>query len=154
MKKYIHYGANEFDKEKLCNIYKEETGDKPNGLWGSPLSSEYGWKEWCLWQEFRTERLKESFKFRIDKKAKILRVRREEDILSFVIKDPYNRREPLDGCKTCRFFDQLDLKRIYKTFDGMEYIDSDWRLYSGMFNSWDVDSIVIWNPNVILPIKP
>tara|TARA_Y100000034_G_C6877385_1_gene401492 strand:- start:727 stop:1161 length:435 start_codon:yes stop_codon:yes gene_type:complete len=53
--KLIHYGSNEFD----IDLFKEPKNGKwvkpDGGLWTSPLDSVYGWKEWCIAEEFQIE---------------------------------------------------------------------------------------------------
>ena len=159
MKQYIHYGASMLDKSRVSETRKGYIlKSKPDkGLWASPVNAEWGWKDWCEAEDFRMDTFSESFRFRIDKKAKILRVRCEEDILPFVIFDTdetINRFRGMLGCKT-EISDELDLERLYRMFDGIElFLSNDYSMHNGIFNSWDVDSIVVWNPNVILPIKP
>jgi hypothetical protein len=45
---YIHYGASKFDLDKFVPVKNADFGwTKPDcgGLWGSPVDSEYGWKQ-------------------------------------------------------------------------------------------------------------
>ena len=48
---------------------------------------------------------------------------------------------------------KLNLEKIYKHFDAMELHLSDDRnglRDTNVFYGWDVDSIVVWNPDVIV----
>ena len=159
MKKYIHYGitADEFDKKKVTERVNALFSKPDRGFWASPVNTDWGWKDWCTCNDFRmdTDAFDKSFRFRIDKKAKILRVRNEDDIMPFVIpdNDPFYKRLTWGRCKTS-IGDRLDRDRLYETFDGMElFLSENYYMHEGIFNSWDCDSIVIWNPDVILPIK-
>ena len=154
MKQYIHYGASMLDKSKVLEIKDWAIRSKPNkGLWASPVNADWGWKDWCESNDFRMDTFSESFRFRVDKKAKILRVRCEEDILPFVIFDEHVIYRGMLGCKT-DICDSLNREKLYERFDGIElFISDNYYMHDGIFNSWDCDSIVVWNPKVILPIK-
>ena len=49
---YIHYGSNEYSREKhsytgSLNILSHYSGAKPsNGLWASRVDAKFGWKDW------------------------------------------------------------------------------------------------------------
>ena len=47
-----HYGANQFDSSKFDPIRDQQFVKPEGGLWTSPINSEYGWKEWCLAEDF------------------------------------------------------------------------------------------------------
>ena len=150
MKKYIHFGSDTYDPGLVTEVQKQTIRLKPDkGLWGSPVSSHFGWKDWCLDERFRLDTFDKYFMFRIDKKAKILRIHREEDILPFIIKDELALHFQLTS-----ILDKLDRDKIYSKFDGMElYIADNWSMHDGMFYTWDCDSICVWNPDVILPMR-
>lgn len=151
-KQYIHYGSSCFD----INIFKEKAanpGDNgflnkpPYGFWASPVGSDYWtWREWCENEDYHTDRLDKSFKFTLTKKARILTVRKREDILRYLI-ESVTLYKPV-----------LDFNRIMAEYDGMELIHGHdgknfMDLHYNEFYSWDVDSIVIWNPYIIVPNK-
>ncbi len=138
---YIHYGIDktEYDPMRVVQETKNHLRSKPSrGLWASPLrEGAYTWKEWCESEEFHTERLNASFKFSIKDTARILEVHSEDDILPYLVKDPYDQA--------------LNEEVLFEKFDGIElFISDDYpTLHYGFFNSWDVDSVVVWNPDVI-----
>ena len=137
---YIHYGHSFFQPEKMKEkpnlIY---TSYKPHGLWASPVDAEWGWKDWCEETECFLETLDESFQFTLKSKANILHIHSWEDAKPFLIKQgTYNY--------------SLKLKTIYKKYDGMElHISENYgELHDSYpFYLWDVDSICIWNPDII-----
>ena len=149
-KEYIHYGSNKFDIRKFNEFSgrKDEyfTGlNKPAkyiGLWASPVNANYGWKEYVEdnWGE-ESYRLKNSFKFTLRPDARILTVRCEKDIERYI---------KYDGCYI--FDGEIDFRRIARRYDGMELIHGEnWvELHDSYFYTWDCDSIIIWNPEVIV----
>lgn len=155
---YRHYGAVVFDST-------HELGGghmgKPDGLWASPKKSydcSYTWKDFCISEEFRLESLKHYFDFRLKKGTRILRIHSISDIIPYLEKkddyDEYSREFPLLA-KDPTFHKKLNMKRIHKQFDGMEvYMGQNYSEfhYSDMFNVWDVDSLVIWNLDRVIPL--
>ena len=139
---YIHRGSDVFKPELI--VKKFDRFDKPSGLWASPEDSDWGWREWCEAEDFRSEeQLSKSFKFKLKESARVLHIRRLRDVEPFTTLDP-----------SFIFFDghELDLNRIYSEFDAMEvHMSDNWcELHDSLlFYSWDVDSIVVWNPDVI-----
>lgn len=160
MKEYIHYGSNKFDPEMfkpidMNNPYMSSLGiNKPKhgiGLWASPVDIDYGWKEWCEAEDFHTDRLNESFTFTLKPTAKILVVQSLDDIEPYVkkwcdINSDFLRYESISN--------SIDFIDIAKTYDGVELIHGDnyTDLHYSVFYSWDVDSIVVWNKVVIVPL--
>lgn len=147
-KRYIHYNSDTFDKERLKRALthdnKYRRGDKPFGLWASPVNAKYGWKEWCEDEEWRLDRLNESFEFSLSPEAKILTINKLEDAADFLIVDHA-------GMYSTQYY--LNLPMIYDRYDAMEVNMSNDYMHlhdNNVFYSWDVDSIVIWNPDVIV----
>lgn len=153
-KSYIHYGNDHFDmnlfNEKKNNPRDNQFLNKPPfGFWASPFGDEYyGWKEWCEGEKWHTDTLKKSFIFTLRPDAKILTVTCNSDI------EPYLKRDPVFRY-TNRYC--VDFEKLMYKFDAMELIHGDnfeeLHMIPGYFNNWDVDSIVIWNPFVILSVN-
>ena len=70
----IHYGDDRFRPDRFMPIKNHEFVKPMGGLWASPEDSQFGWKHWCEAEDFHTERLKDSFRFTLSKKAKILTI--------------------------------------------------------------------------------
>jgi len=151
---YIHYNSDTYDQDRLrramVNKHKNSRYDKPKGLWASPENSEWGWKDWCEGEEFHVEKLDKNFRFKLSPDAKVLRLNRIEEADRYITWIDNRNIE-------------LNLPLIYNHFDAMEVsYSSDYRFGSvwlddsrevlNLFNSWDVDSICIWNPSVIMPV--
>ena len=153
-KVYVHYGASRFDKSHPLG--GGCTG-KPDGLWASPKYSAWGWRHWCICEDYKTESLKKCFRFRLTKDAKIFNVRRFEDILPYLSKsDDYEdalklfpslfKIDPL-------FQMELDIPKIKERFDGMEiFFDQNYSEFhdSALMDAFSVDSIVVWNLDKII----
>lgn len=150
-KTYIHYGNDHFD----MGIFREKArlqrdnsflNKPPFGFWASPIGSHYfTWKDWCECENYRTDTFDKSFIFTLKEDARILTVRRNADII------PYLKDSGWLGTKV------LDFNILMTEFDGIELIHGtnyeQLHLLPGYFNSWDVDSIVVWNPYIIVPVN-
>lgn len=140
---YIHYGHKKFDIDKFVKITNREEFTKPNGgLWASRVDAEYGWKDWCLSNEYGTEDLKESFTFSLKEDAKILTITNCDQL----DKLPRNEKCTI----MCRSWACLDFERLSKEYDAIEVlISEDGQLYYKIYG-WDCDSILIMNPEIIV----
>ena len=146
---YITFGSSEYKPDMLRSAVckTEPRRDKPNGLWASPKDAGISWESWCRSEKFRLSTLDESFEFTLSYGAKILEIHDPEDIIEYVL--PVNERF---------FAYKLDHEALRQDYDGMELFLSDnyqalrWDKYD-IFYTWDCDSIVIWNPDVIKPLK-
>lgn len=153
-KQYIHYGNDHFDidifKEKQSNGFDNSLlciNKPPYGFWASPIGSDYWtWREWCENENYHTERLEKLFKFTLTKNARILTVKSREDIFPYLINSNILERKILDFSTIMTSFDGIELIHGH---DGKNFMD----LHYNEFYSWDVDSIVIWNPYIIVPME-
>ena len=157
---YIHYGCDHFDFDRLNKQYLEVMDNfcnqnnflnkPPVGLWASPVTCNFSWKDWCEGEDFHTDRLDKSFTFTLTDSAKVLVVRSMDDVKEYIATMLDNK----DFLYHTRF---VDFKKIMGHYDAMELCHDDNYMelhsYPGMFNSWDVDSIVVWNPKVVREIK-
>ena len=142
-KVYIHYGSDMYDPGRM----REKPWpfkDKPTyGLWGCDINEPYGWKEWSEDNDFHTDRLSKSFKFKLRENTRLLEVHKIKDICKYTYYDDYLE----SWC--------LNFQELSKDFDALElFIDDDYnRLhYSSIFWSWDINSIVVWNPDSIIQV--
>jgi len=151
---YVHYGSDFLNKD--MSIEEWDSGDKPKGIWASPKNTNWGWKDWCEYEYFEVHKLKLSFEFKLKRKSRILKIRKIEDIWPYLkeIEDESLWWWP------SRYEDykyELDKKKIYNKFDGMELFMRNnygyFHNHSHIFTTWDVDSIVIWNLDIIELIK-
>lgn len=121
--------------------------NKPNrGLWGSPVDSSYGWKEWCVENNFRTNTFDVCTKWRIKPDSKILVIDSLSDLQS--VMTIYGK------CENKFERPYLNFYRICEDFDGMlltERGNDECHLGDGYvdLNAWDCESIVVWNSDVV-----
>lgn len=142
-KTYIHYGANRFCIDKFKEIKNDYEFTKPqaqSGLWASDINAHYGWRDWCITNNFETERLKKSFTFTLINCANVLTIDSIEALKKLPIKEtsyPW----------TCLDFERLKDEGV----DAIEVNISKCReLYFELYG-WDCDSILIMNKDIILP---
>lgn len=152
-KKFITYGFKIDLNRIIKKLEQRDIGfnrfvNKPDfGLWGSPVDSSCGWKEWCENNEFHTDTLNVFDTWSLKQESNILIIDSFDDLVSVM--------EIYGKCDT-RFPDTqyLDFSKIMKDFDGMYLTDNgngECHFGNGMLNlnAWDCESIVVWNPNVI-----
>lgn len=149
---YIHYGHENFDPVYMLSTmnpaYKYRRHDKPHGLWASPVDCEFPWKEWCENEDFHTDTLDKSFTFSLFPDARVLHVNHLCDIEPFVRYVHHSIPDPSLSWS----YPMLHLNAIYDKYDAMElHMSKHWNeLHDfSIFYSWDVDSIVVWNPDVV-----
>ena len=151
--KYIHYGSNHFDRECFMPIENREIPwIKPlwwTGMWASPIDASYGWKDWCLDNEFHIEKLKSSFMFELKPDSKILYVRDNQELQN--LKTHYSI--PIDENNFwAKDLCVIDFEYLYRLgYDAMEVHITTSDIYFGLYG-WDCDSILIFNPDCIVTI--
>ena len=154
MKEYIHYGHTEFNLDEVQKSVPSIKSKPDKGIWASPVDTDWGWKDWCESEDWSCSDMSVSFRFILTDSAKILEVHKEEDILDYVITNQDSlqfRRYTHNLTDIC---DYLDTEKLYSEFDGIElFLSDNYSMHDGIFNSWDCDSIVVWNPDVIIPIR-
>ena len=139
---YIHYGSDTFKPELIHGPHNNPFRNKPqNAFWASPEDSDHGWKAWCEGEDFHTDRLDKSFRFKLKDGAKIFYVDSME-------KERFLPRLKTDcGYINIKSYDFDFLK--HQGYDAVEVSLTDcWQLYDGMYG-WDCDSIAILNPDIV-----
>lgn len=169
---FVHCGHFAFDK-RLFNPIRNESipSNKPApgcGFWASPIeeSGALGnWLEWCEENDFRTEKYcNAKFEFSMSDMSKILVVTNREQLEAVpqVKPEDFDERDrvffEMGGGHTSSIFP--DFERIAETYDGMFVKiyskgygtgwdeQAYWRLYG-----WDVDSLLVFNPEAIVPSR-
>ena len=145
---YIHYGSTAFDPSKFKPIENYGWIKPKGGFWASPVDAgENGWKEWCEREQFRECRDENSFRFTLSDFARVLHLRHVTDVRNLL-------KEGIQGsaldCQRGLF--GPDFEGIMRQgYDAIELHITECRaLYSAMYG-WDVDSILIMNPDIIVP---
>lgn len=141
--KYKHYGHTSFDKSAFEPIKNIPMLTKPNGgFWACKDDAEASWKEYC--DEATTISIDENnfFCFVLSDDAKVLKI------------DSYEILEGLPQFKnSLRSVSQwvfLDFEKLSLEYDAIEVlISEDHAIYDALYG-WDVDSILIMNPDIII----
>lgn len=152
---FIHFGYEKFNPSIInfrpqSALYMEKCVHKPIGLWASPRTNTENkniytsdWSEWCDENDFNTGSLNKGFTFTLKGNAKILVINKPEDILPYV-------KETCEGLNMFNLC-EIDFERIYNEFDGMyvAFSENYIKFHMSIFNGYDVDSLCIWNADVI-----
>lgn len=113
---------------------------KPEGgFWDSKANEHFGWKDWCKTWQYHTEKLEEYFQFTVAPEANTIEIHSCEDL----------KLIPQASLLTAMYipdFESLALNGV----DAIEvFISKDIELYDKLLG-WDVDSILIMNPEIIV----
>lgn len=118
------------------------------GLWASPVDSTWGWRNFCMGENFNLDKLSDRFLFRLSPDSKIYVVDDAEDLdaISTFGMDRF-------GWKTIDFRKLLNngYDGIYATRDAICIPDNVKTMLKGL-HAWDVESICVFNKDVIIPI--
>lgn len=148
---YIHYGDSEFKPQYVGKDDEHSVlFSKMPGLWGSPVDAKYGWKDWCIREGLKNFSETIWFKFKLKPEAEVLHVYKERDILPYV-KIPNHLDNKIGGISMYGILKRDELKRDYDAIE-LHLSQNPGDLHYTIFNTWDCDSIVVWNPDVIIPI--
>lgn len=135
---------------------------KPDGgVWGSPVESEYGWKDWCTMEDYNTESLSIYTKWRIKNPSRLIKIDCMEDLLSVYEKYPYITPENPNK-------ESLDFHAMMKdgwsgvwltqegemdTRENFGYPEDNWAIQRINLYGWDCESIVCWDPEEVVVIE-
>ena len=168
---YRHYNKNnnkKFDNNLFKKINNKFTfGTKPRGgLWGSPVDSDNGWKDWCELEEPDWINEDDYFDFKLKDDANILYLESLEDVKALVESHTewLFTKADIARAENARFIRHyymypdprmytspsiyLDFEKMLK--DGIDAIEVKiFDLYS-VFYGWDCDTILVMNPKAIV----
>lgn len=152
-KVYIAYGSNAYSPKKFRPVdlthWRNAVNNKPfGGLWASPIDSKWGWKDWCQAEEWNTESLNTNFTFTLAPGTNIYVIDNENDLkLVSTLRSEYMPTLSID-------FGKL----MAQGYDGIYVTENAARKFhysiiNGVsdLNSWDCESICIFNKKVIKP---
>lgn len=154
-KTYIHYGSSHFDISKFDKITNVDKFTKPDGgLWGSPSDSKYSWKDFCLESSIDRD-LDNFFEFKLKEDSKVFHIYSIDDLKDLPGEYLGSRFYIIDFEKIVQenLYDAIELhlsneKISDLIFDTLQFTYRlNWQLCA-----WDCDSILILNPNIIIPI--
>lgn len=144
---YVHDGHSNFDINLFKHISCRENFNKPlGGLWASPVDSPYTWEQWCLDNNFNYTIGEdkyfqgEQFRFKLKDNARLLSITSAKQL---------DELPQIKNDLTSNIYKILDFKKLEEEYDAIEVLISmDHQLYWDLYG-WDVDSIVVMNPDVI-----
>lgn len=150
------YGSDHFDRTKFLPVRNGKSGWLPKpaagGLYSSPLDkpNSFTWHDFCVSEEFDLDELNKHFDFRLKPNARVLIVRSIEDL----------RRFGTHLIRKDDFFDYdeflINFVAIAREYDALAVIgyymyDRDSMFnYPGCFYSWDVDTLLVLNPDAVM----
>lgn len=157
---FIHYGHSNYDPKLFTSINnKNSPRNKPGGgLWACDVKTNFGWKEWCLAEEFYPKdspKLNDYFTFKLKKGARVLQLITPEDFDLLPILwsefEEESSHNPYMNKEIDKFY-YVDWKAIKESrIDAIEYIRTPYG--HDVFYTWDFDSIVILNQNAITHVQ-
>lgn len=147
---FVSYLNGEYDQKAFKPIEYDDVYTIANkcryGLWACPIDSNFGWKEWCEREDFPSGN--DLFTFKLKDNAKIYVVDNYEDLERIsTLKDRFGRGS-------------INFKELLaNNYDGIYVTDnavSSLRYIEGNIQDlscWDVESLCVFNPNVIIPLS-
>lgn len=176
---FVHTGSDHFDPELMmpvCNTEHTLMVNKPGGgLYACRDEAEYSWKRWCTENSY-DHAINKEFKFKLRPDAKVLSIFTPDDIKN--IDDKYilgSKQKTIEDIFVgfSEDFKQSeeyeDFKNFYagligslgRTILNYEKLAEDYdAIYVGfgkdyavweMFYGWDCDTLLVFNPDVIIP---
>ena len=150
---YIHYGSTVYDPKRGFPIRNEEYWVKPKGgLWASRKDASWGWKDWCEAEAFRDCVETDAFEFVLCDGANVAIINTFKSLhalpempkgrfssMSYIIDFEECFRQGYDAVELCWYGEEYHRNR-----------KDD--LYFNLYG-WDCDSIVILNPDIVVPIN-
>ena len=149
-KEYVHYGNTHYDDTlfKPISNYNSILNKPKGGFWGSPVDTDWGWKDWCESEQFHIDRLNDSFRFTLVNGSKVFHIRTPQDILKL----PFNKKP---GSGLLYWMDwYYNWEKIAEKYDAVElHMTENYMFFHDAFYSWDVDSIIILKPGIVREVK-
>lgn len=145
MNVYVKYGSTAFDPAIFKPIENEVCFSKPRGgMWSSRIDAKNGWRQWCIDEDFRYYDDNDCFRFKLKDNASVLYLTNANQLSDLPHIESSNRY--------LRGTHYLDFEKLQKLgFDAIEVTMTN-GLYMALYG-WDVDSILIMNPDIVVPIK-
>lgn len=138
----IHYGADTYDPAKFKPVQNRNHVKPYGGLWASPVNAEYGWREWCLGEDFQVESLDQSFTFWYE--GNVLIVNSHADMAKM-----YWRRVGSMDYPDYERMVRGGVDAIYLTDRGQQETRYSFPLGTRDLYGWDCESVLIMNPEEI-----
>lgn len=148
---YRHFGSGAFRPECFAEITNDPVRSKPyGGLWASRVGASRGLEEFCQRERYNTASLQEHFDFTLLPDANVYMIRTMKDITVLPMRE--NPNPAVYGMYLPDFEKciGLGIDAVELAWYGGEFRQADSGPVGGALRSWDCDSIVILNPNIIM----
>lgn len=161
---YRHYGNKQFVRPYFTPVTNRYWGNKPHGgLYACPTKDvDIGWDEWSKGNDFMTDRLEKHFDFTLKDGAKVLVIKDLKDLDKLPRIDMGDKNLIDTYCITDMNAD-IDFEKLSKEYDAMMVwmyrstdIPEEDSFMNGIYYKlygWDVDTLLVFNPNIIDVIK-
>lgn len=160
---YRHYGDSQFRPELMINRPScdfDMSRIKPShGLWASPVDSNCSWKDFCESENFRVNTLENYFDFTLSDSARTLEIKSKADLLFLLNNYPEKKLEDFEIPMFMNMYDRWnetcvvtcypDYNKVYEDYDAMEVRISTCPQLLRWMNTWDCDSLVVFNSEVV-----
>lgn len=150
---FVAFGNDKFDINKTrpldLNSSSVSLINKPiGGVWGSPLVSKKGWADWCNSNNFRINLLGKHFLFSLKPNTKIYVIDTFEDLKKIsTLPNQFGEKSINFNLLKNNGFNGVFVTA--KAASELRYVGKG---YAGL-DAWDVESICVFNPDVIIPIE-
>lgn len=150
---------------------------KGGGVWASPTRTTMSWKKWCEEEMFALDKFKYKQRFKLSEDARILTITAPTEFIRFMDKYTEQRKYSsetfvkiklkndiqaytydkgklkfdllLDIAYHCNNL-ELNIEKLLADYDGMEVRHGQqYSLMHTLLDTWDCDSICVWNKDVI-----
>ena len=152
--KYIHYGCDAYDPARFEPIKNRPDIPKPSGgLWASREGAEYGWYQWAKDTRMFKSSLTSSFTFSLSETARILVIESVSQLADLPKNDNnvFSELAAMDCRPSFTLWAFLDFEKLSETYDAIEVFVSSSEKLRRTLDSWDCDSLLVMNPDVIEP---
>lgn len=153
MRRFRHYGCESFDPEKFDAVKNRPRYCKPlGGLWASPIEEDRndGWAEWCKAEGFHTDYLNKYFEFTLREDARVAVIDTIHNLEVLLYKYPQPQTPGKEYMERV-----LDFEKMCENYDAIELTSRgqwDTRLSDPNLYGWDCHSLLVLNPNVVVPV--
>lgn len=135
---YKHLGHSDFEYGKFTPIKNGKYTKPTGGLWLSPKDSTMSWEDFVKSEQFHPEKyLTNSFDMRLSNNAYVYEVTTQEELIDLLTDYGY-----IEDGRVC-----INFETLAKDFDAFKV--SGEALKSEVFEGWDIDSLLVLNPDVV-----
>lgn len=143
--KLVHYASKPLKKLTARLLSFPRSMIKPDGLWVSDDDSDWGWKDWCITENFGLDRLTHVHDVELVGDANVLIIRTEREF------DAFDRQFQIKEQRDYSIM--FNWPEVMRHYDGVIITPYLWekRLKTGTlwYYGWDVAGGCIWDPRAV-----